>query len=169
MSGGLGYTAAMSAERLPSDGRPGWDRYFMDIAHVVKRRGNCLRRKVAAVVVKDRRIISTGYNGTPRGVRNCCDGGCARCASGAPSGSALGECVCSHAEENSITQAAYHGIALKGATIYVTLSPCLTCAKMIINAGIVEVVYDEEYQFGDQTRALLKEAGVACRRISDAT
>jgi dCMP deaminase len=149
-----------------SDDRPDWDTYFMDIAHVVKRRGNCCRRKVAAVVVKDRRIISTGYNGTPRGVRNCCDGGCARCASDAPSGTALGDCICSHAEENSITQAAYHGISLKGASIYVTLSPCLTCAKMIINSGILEVVYDEEYHFGDQTRALLAEAGVLCRRIA---
>ena len=149
----------------PSDSRPDWDTYFMDIAHVVGTRGNCSRRRVAAVVVKDRRIISTGYNGTPRGVKNCMDGGCARCASNAPSGSGLGECICSHAEENAITQAAYHGISTKGATIYVTLSPCLTCSKMIINAGIREVVYDEEYAFNDQTRALLAEAKVLCRRI----
>ena len=147
-------------------GRPDWDTYFMEIAHVVKNRGNCSRRKVAAVVVKDRRIISTGYNGTPRGVRNCCDGGCARCASDAPSGTALGDCICSHAEENAITQAAYHGIALKDATIYVTLSPCLTCAKMIINSGIKEVVYDEEYSFNDQTRALLDEANVLFRQLT---
>ncbi len=139
----------------------------MDIARVVSRRGNCCRRKVAAVVVKDRRLISTGYNGTPRGVRNCCEGGCDRCASDVPSGSALGECICSHAEENSITQAAYHGISLKDATIYVTLSPCLTCAKMIINSGILEVVYDEEYRFSDQTRSLFAEAGVRCRRFID--
>lgn len=138
----------------------------MEIAHVVKSRGNCLRRKVAAVVVKERRIISTGYNGTPRGITNCCEGGCARCASDVPSGSGLGDCICSHAEENSITQAAYHGISLKDSTIYVTLSPCLTCAKMIINAGIREVIYDEEYCFSDQTRALLAEAGVICRRYS---
>ncbi len=148
-----------------NDKRPDWDTYFMDIAHVVSSRGNCSRRKVAAVVVKERRLISTGYNGTPRGTRNCCDGGCARCASDAPSGSALGDCICSHAEENSITQAAYHGISLKGSTIYVTLSPCLTCAKMIINSGIVEVVYDEDYHFSEQTRSLFAEAGVRCRRI----
>lgn len=145
--------------------RPGWDAYFMDIAHVVKTRSNCSRRQVAAVIVKDRRIISTGYNGTPRGVRNCCDGGCARCASDAPSGSGLGECICSHAEENSITQAAYHGISTKDATIYVTLSPCLMCAKMIINAGIREVVYDEEYSVTGQTKAVLAEAGVKLRRL----
>jgi len=137
----------------------------MDIAHVVKTRGNCSRRKVAAIIVKDKRIISTGYNGTPRGITNCCDGGCVRCASNAPSGSGLGECICSHAEENSIVQAAYHGISVKDATIYVTLSPCLTCAKMIINAGIVEVIYDEEYSFNDQTRALFAEAGVNCRKF----
>ena len=147
-------------------GRPDWDTYFMDIAHVVSTRGNCVRRRVAAVVVKDRRIISTGYNGTPRGVKNCNDGGCPRCAGNAPSGSALGDCLCSHAEENSITQAAYHGISTNGAVIYVTLSPCLTCAKMIINAGIREVVYDEEYALNEQTRALLAEAGVECRRIA---
>ena len=111
------------------------------------------------------RIISTGYNGTPRGVRNCNEGGCPRCASSAPSGTGLGECICSHAEENSITQAAYHGISTKGATIYVTLSPCLMCSKMIVNAGIREVVYDEEYSVTEQTKAVLAEAGVVLRRL----
>jgi dCMP deaminase len=146
--------------------RPDWDTYFMDIAHVVARRGNCVRRQVAAVLVQDRRIVSTGYNGTPHGIRNCIEGGCPRCASDAPSGSGLGECICSHAEENAIAQAAYHGIAVRGATLYCTLSPCLLCAKMIINAGIVEVVYEDEYQFGPQTRALFREAGVRCRRFT---
>lgn len=145
--------------------RPGWDDYFMDIAGVVARRGNCLRRRVAAVIVKDRRIISTGYNGTPRGIRNCYEGGCQRCSGSAKSGEGLGECVCSHAEENAIVQAAYHGIAVNGAMLYSTLSPCLLCAKMIINAGIREVVYDQEYQFSVQTRRLLREAGVKCRKI----
>jgi len=146
--------------------RPDWDHYFMDIATVVAKRGNCRRRQVAAVVVKDQRLVSTGYNGTPRGVRNCCEGGCARCASDAPSGADLGECVCCHAEENAITQAAYHGIALRGATLYSTLSPCLICAKMIVNAGIVEVVFGNEYEFSEQTRALLHEAGVRYRRLN---
>ena len=153
------------SDHKPSDSRPDWDTYFMGIAHVVSSRGNCSRRRVAAIIVKDRRIISTGYNGTPRGVKNCMDGGCPRCASTAPSGSSLGDCICSHAEENSLTQAAYHGISTKDATIYVTLSPCLTCAKMIINAGIKEVIYDEEYSFNEQTRALLAEAKVLCRHI----
>ena len=137
----------------------------MEIAGVVARRGNCLRRQVAAVIVKDRRIVSTGYNGTPRGIRNCCEGGCPRCASEAPSGADLAECICSHAEENAITQAAYHGIALKDAMIYCTLSPCLICAKMIINAGIREVVYAAAYHMSDQTKALFVEAGVRCRQL----
>lgn len=137
----------------------------MDIALVVATRGNCCRRQVAAVIVKDYRIISTGYNGTPRGVKNCCEGGCVRCAGDAPSGADLGECICSHAEENAITQAAYHGIAVRGATLYSTLSPCLICAKMIINAGIVEVVYGKEYEFNVQTRDLLHQAGVRYRKL----
>ena len=146
--------------------RPDWDTYFMDIAHVVARRGNCRRRQVAAVIVKDRRLISTGYNGTPRGVKNCFEGGCKRCAGEAPSGADLGDCVCSHAEENAITQAAYHGIAVRDSVLYSTLSPCLICAKMIINAGIREVVYETEYQFSAQTRDLLQEAGVIIRQFT---
>jgi dCMP deaminase len=145
--------------------RPDWDAYFMDIALVVAKRGNCTRRQVAAVIAKDRRIISTGYNGTPRGVRNCYEGGCPRCATDAPSGSNLSECICSHAEENAITQAAYHGIALRGASLFCTLSPCLTCAKMIINAGLQEVVFESEYEFNEQTRELLHEAGVRYRKL----
>ena len=148
--------------------RPEWDSYFMDIAHVVKLRGNCTRRQVAALIVRDRRIISTGYNGTPLGVKNCCDGGCPRCKGDAPSGSDLGDCVCCHAEENTITQAARHGTTVEGATLYCTLSPCLICAKMIINAGIAEVVYEDEYEFSVQTRDLFVQAGVRCRQFQRA-
>ena len=96
--------------------RPSWDEYFMDIARVVASRSNCVKRKVAAVIAKDRRIISTGYNGTPRGVRNCNEGGCPRCNAFADGGTRLDECLCSHAEENAITQAAYHGVAVRGGT-----------------------------------------------------
>jgi len=145
--------------------RPGWDKYFMDIALVAASRSNCSRRHVAAVLVRERRIISTGYNGTPRGVRNCSDGGCPRCNSDTPSGHGLGDCLCCHAEENAIVQAAYHGIAVKGSTLYTTFSPCLTCAKMIINAGIVEVVYYKHYTIDDVSTALLKEAGVVVRPL----
>ena len=147
--------------------RPGWDQYFMDIALVAASRSNCTRRHVAAVVVRDRQIISTGYNGTPRGIRNCSDGGCPRCNSDVPSGEGLRQCLCSHAEENAIVQAAYNGIRLKGATLYTTYSPCLLCAKMIINAGIVEVVYHEHYTIDDVSTALLKEAGVKIRAVDE--
>lgn len=147
--------------------RPGWDQYFMSIAHVAASRGNCCRRQVAAVLVRDCRIISTGYNGTPRGVRNCCDGGCPRCNSDTPSGKNLSECLCSHAEENAIVQAAYHGIAVKSATLYTTYSPCLQCAKMIINAGIREVVYHTRYTIDDVSLALLHEAGVIVRSLDE--
>jgi dCMP deaminase len=148
------------------DPRPDWDTYFMEIAHVVSTRANCSLRKVAAVIVSDRRIISTGYNGTPRGVTNCFEGGCPRCSGNAPSGTSLEECICVHAEQNAICQAAYHGISVADATIYVTISPCLTCAKLIINAGIREVVYGGDYAFTEQTEKLLKEAGVTCRRFN---
>lgn len=145
--------------------RPGWDEYFMNIAHVVATRSNCSRRNVAAVLVLDNRIISTGYNGTPRGITNCNEGGCPRCNSDTPSGHNLSECLCSHAEENSITQAAYHGIAVKGATLYTTYSPCLNCAKMIINAGIKEVVYHQRYSIDDVSTKLLQDAGVIIRPL----
>lgn len=147
--------------------RPGWDRYFMDIALVAAKRSNCMRRQVAAIIVKDCRIISTGYNGTPRGLKNCYEGGCPRCASDAPSGQNLRECVCSHAEENSIVHAAYHGIATKDATLYTTFSPCLLCTKMIINAGIKEVAYQAKYSLDELPQELLQQAGIKIRSLED--
>jgi len=145
--------------------RPGWDDYFMSIARVVASRSNCVKRKVAAVVTIDRRIISTGYNGTPRGTRNCNEGGCPRCNQLAEGGTRLDECLCSHAEENAITQAAYHGVSLKGATIYSTFLPCLQCTKMIINSGIAEVVYQSDYPLGETSHALFSEASIRLRQI----
>lgn len=145
--------------------RPSWDEYFMNIAKVVASRSNCVKRKVAAVIVKDKRIISTGYNGTPRGVKNCDEGGCPRCNSFAESGKNLEDCYCSHGEENAIVQASYHGISIKGAIIYSTFSPCLLCTKMILNAGIAEVVYNAEYPLADAPLKLLKEAGVIVRQV----
>ena len=140
--------------------RPSWDQYFMDIARQVAARSNCMKRQVAAVIVADRRIISTGYNGTPRGVKNCNEGGCPRCNNFSESGRNLEECLCSHGEENAIVQASYHGIAIKDATLYTTYSPCLLCSKMIINAGIRRVVYNEAYPLNDTAMRMLKEAGV---------
>jgi dCMP deaminase len=144
--------------------RPDWDEYFMSIAKVVASRSNCIKRKVAAVIVKDRRIISTGYNGTPRGAKNCNEGGCPRCNGMAPSGSALDECLCCHGEENAITQAAYHGTSLKGSTLYTTFAPCLLCTKMIINSGIVEVVYNQEYPLNERALSLLRQCGITLRQ-----
>ena len=145
--------------------RPDWDEYFMGIAKVVSLRSNCVKRKVAAVIVKDKRVISTGYNGTPRGVKNCSEGGCPRCNSFTSSGTKLEECLCSHGEENAITQSAYHGVNISGATIYTTFSPCLLCTKMIINSGIREVVYNQHYSLGGTALRLLKEAKIRVRKL----
>lgn len=155
----------MQNNKEKAKNRPGWDEYFMNIADVVASRSNCSRRHVAAVIVKDYRIISTGYNGTPRGIKNCFEGGCARCNSETPSGEKLDECICSHGEENAIVQAAYHGISVKDGTLYTTFSPCLLCAKMIINAGIKEVVYKERYSIDGSAMDLLKEAEVKIRAL----
>ena len=139
----------------------------MEIAHVVAKRSNCSRRKVGAVIMNRNHILSAGYNGTPRGVKNCFEGGCPRCAGKTPSGKGLDECLCTHAEQNAICQAALHGVAIDGATLYVTISPCLICAKLIINAGIREVVYDGDYTaFLDTVKKMFKSAGVKYRRFA---
>jgi len=152
--------ATALSELQVSFARPSWDQYFMDIAKQVAARSNCMKRQVAAVIVSDRRIISTGYNGTPRGVKNCNEGGCPRCNGFSESGKNLEECLCSHGEENAIVQASYHGIAIRDATLYTTYSPCLLCSKMIINAGIRRVVYNESYPLNDTATRMLQEAGV---------
>ncbi|MCL6088895.1 MAG: deaminase [Candidatus Marsarchaeota archaeon] len=145
--------------------RPTWDQYFMNISKEICTRSNCMKRQVGAVIVRDKRIVSTGYNGTPRGVRNCNEGGCKRCNSFAESGTKLDECICSHAEENSIVQAAYHGISIRGGTLYTTYSPCLNCTKMILNAGLEEVVYNEAYPLSGEPLRLLGEAGIRVRQL----
>ena len=145
--------------------RPSWDEYFMNIAKVVASRSNCMKRKVAAIIVKDKRVISTGYNGTPRGTRNCNEGGCPRCNGLAVSGTALDECLCSHGEENAIVQASYHGVSLKDAIIYTTFAPCLQCAKMIINSGIREVIYNMDYPLNESAFRLFQEADVFIRKL----
>jgi len=155
----------MTSDKPDSNRRPTWDEYFMEIAKVVAARSNCIRRKVAAIIVKDKRVISTGYNGTPRGAKNCSEGGCPRCNESPESGKRLDECFCSHGEENAIVQAAYHGISVKEGVLYSTYSPCLICTKMIINAGLTEVVYNEEYPLSGNSLALLEEAGVKVRKL----
>ena len=145
--------------------RPSWDEYIMDIAKVVASRSNCMKRKVAAIIVRDKRVVSTGYNGTPRGTRNCNEGGCPRCNSLAASGTALDECLCSHGEENAIVQASYHGTALKDSIIYTTFAPCLQCCKMIINSGIREVIYNMDYPLNESAFRLFQEANVFIRKL----
>lgn len=139
--------------------RPSWDEYFMGIARLVSTRSTCLRRQVGAVIVRDRRILTTGYNGPPRGIAHCDVVGCLREQMGVPSGQRLDICRALHAEQNAIIQAALHGVSTEGAMIYVTHQPCFTCAKMIINAGIVRVVYGEGYP-DELARQVLEEAQV---------
>ncbi len=134
------------------------------MAMLAASRSTCVRRHVGAVVVKDRMVLSTGYNDTPRGLPNCGDGGCARCTSEVPSGQALDTCLCLHAEQNAIIQAAYHGVAIAGATIYTTHQPCLTCAKMIVNVGIRRIVFAGEYP-DPLALEMLQHAEVALERV----
>lgn len=145
--------------------RPSWNEYFMRMAVLASSRSTCLRRRVGAVVVKDRMVLSTGYNDTPRGLPNCGDGGCARCASTAPSGQALDTCLCLHAEQNAIIQAAYHGAAISGAAMYITHQPCLTCAKMIVNVGIRRMIFAGDYP-DPLAVEMLSDAGVTIERLS---
>jgi len=144
----------------PLDRRPPWDEYFGEICQVVARRSTCLRRQVGAILVKDRRILATGYNGPPRGLKHCAElGGCYRERMGVPSGQRQELCRALHAEQNAIIQAALHGVSTVGSTMYVTTFPCSLCAKMLINAGVERVVYRGDYP--DQLAAeMLEEAGV---------
>jgi dCMP deaminase len=140
-------------------GRPSWDEYFMDIARLVSGRSTCLRRHVGAVIVKDRRILATGYNGAPSGLPHCDETGCVRQQHNVPPGERHELCRGIHAEQNAIIQSANYGTGIAGSTIYSTHHPCSVCAKMIINAGIVRVVTDDSYP--DTLAAeLLRDAGV---------
>jgi dCMP deaminase len=123
--------------------RPDIDSYFMQIAQVVATRATCLHRRVGAVLVRGKQIVSTGYNGAAAGHPHCLDIGCAR--EGVPSGQNMERCRAAHAEQNAINQAARHGIAIEGATLYCTHYPCSACAKSIVNAGVVRVVYEADY------------------------
>lgn len=146
--------------------RPDWDQYFLQIAQVVAKRSTCLRRQIGAVIVRDRRILTTGYNGAPSGLAHCVDSGCLRDELGIPSGTRTELCRALHSEMNAIIQAAQHGVSTKGATLYCTHQPCSVCARMLINAGICRVVYIGDYP-DDFTRELLGEAGVELVRYTD--
>lgn len=139
--------------------RPSWDEYFMRIAREVAGRSTCLRRKVGAVIVRDKRILTTGYNGAPRGIRHCEDRGCLRDELKVPSGERHELCRGLHAEMNALLQAAIHGVSVEGSTLYCTNRPCSLCAKMLINSGVSRIVIGEGYpdELGEE---LLQEAGI---------
>ena len=144
--------------------RPTWDEYFLEVAHLVSKRATCLRRKVGAVLVKDKRILATGYNGAPAGLDHCLDTGCLRQELNIPSGERHELCRALHAEQNVLVQAALYGISTKGSILYVTNQPCIICAKMLINAGIKEIVIAHGYP---DAKALefLKKAKIKIREI----
>lgn len=142
--------------------RPSWEEYFMDIARLVAKRSSCLRRQVGAVIVKHKNILATGYNGTPSGITHCSETGCLREQLKIPSGERHELCRGLHAEQNVIVQAAKHGINIEGATLYCTNSPCIICSKMIINAGIKEIVYLDGYP-DILSKDILAESGIDFR------
>lgn len=148
-----------------NDMRPTWDEYFLSIARVVSGRSTCLRREVGALVVKDRRILATGYNGAPRGLAHCLEVGCLRDEAHAESGTAHELCRGLHAEQNAIIQAALHGVSIDGGVLYGTHQPCVLCTKMLINSGILAIYYLEPYPDPLAVK-LLKEAGVVSEKMT---
>lgn len=148
--------------------RPDWDSYFMEIAGIVSKRSTCMRRSVGALIVKDKRILSTGYNGAPSGLRHCRDVGCVREERNVASGERHELCRGLHAEQNAIIQAAYHGVPIKEGSLYSTHLPCSICVKMIVNAGIVQVLYLEGYP--DELAAkLISESGIIVKQVRSET
>jgi len=139
--------------------RPSWETYFMDITFLVAKRSTCLRRTVGALIVKDKRILSTGYNGAPTGIKHCIETGCLREKLNVPSGERHELCRGIHAEQNAIIQAAYHGASIKDATLFCTNMPCSICAKMIINAGLKKVYYHSGYA-DSMSEEMFAEVGI---------
>lgn len=143
--------------------RPSWDEYFLEVARLVSRRTTCLRRSVGAVLVKDKKILATGYNGAPSGLSHCIDIGCLREKLKIPSGERHELCRGLHAEQNALIQASLYGISAKDSVLYITNQPCIICAKMLINAGIKEIVIAEGYP-DKMARDFLNEAKIKVRR-----
>lgn len=139
--------------------RPSWDEYFQTITRDVAERSTCLRRHVGAIIVKDRRILATGYNGAPTGLEHCLTTGCLREQLGIPSGQKHELCRGAHAEQNAVIQAARYGVPIDGATVYCTNQPCIVCAKILINAGICKIVYENSYP-DELSEQMLGEAGI---------
>ena len=147
------------------ESRPSWGTYFMNITNLVAERSTCTRRAVGAVLVKEKRILSTGYNGAPTGLKHCLEVGCLREKLGVVSGQMHELCRGIHAEQNAIIQAAYHGVSVNGAVIYCTNQPCSICARMIINAGIQKIYYQSGYA-DSLAKELLGEAGIELKQIN---
>ncbi|GAA6011337.1 hypothetical protein JCM10207_008305 [Rhodosporidiobolus poonsookiae] len=176
------FLSAISLEKIASLLRPSWDTYFMLLASLASLRSNCMKRRVGAVLVRDKRVVSTGYNGTPRGVRNCGEGGCGRCNSHGDGlmlepeegkgmsrvGEALDECLCLHAEENALLEAGRERVSgggTTGAVLYCNTCPCLRCTVKIVQCGVTEVVYSLSYSMDAASRKVMDEAGVVLRQI----
>jgi dCMP deaminase len=147
------------------DDRPTWDEYFMEIADVVTKRSNCVSRKVGAVITVDNQIITTGYNGAPKGLHHCVDaGGCLRKLNKIESGTRQEVCRAAHAEQNAIISAAVRGVSIKGGTLYLNTYPCSICTRMIINAEIKRIVYDSDYN-DPLSKEMLDESGIEVLRL----
>ena len=161
------YYSFLDTLDLPSPVRlrPTWDAYFMRLASLASLRSNCMKRRVGCVLVHNCRIISTGYNGTPRNLTNCNEGGCDRCNSARQGGVGLATCLCLHAEENALLEAGRERIR-EGAVLYCDTCPCLTCSVKIAQVGVKEVVYSQTYNMDEASRRVLKEAGVELRQFS---
>lgn len=148
----------MSAER------PSWDDYFLKLTELVATRSTCLRRKIGAILVREKHILSTGYNGAPQGLPHCLDIGCLREQEGVPSGQRHEMCRAIHAEQNAIIQAARHGVNIVGSTLYCTTQPCVICTKMLINSGVKRILYRDGYP-DDLSMEMLKQAGVEVIKV----
>jgi dCMP deaminase len=138
--------------------RPSWDNYFIELANLASQRSNCMKRRVGCVLVRNNRVVATGYNGTPRNTTNCNEGGCHRCNSNTRGGEGLDYCLCLHAEENAILEAGRE--RCEGSVLYCSTCPCLFCAKKIIQAGITRVVYSESYAMDSRSESLLKQVDI---------
>lgn len=140
--------------------RPSWDEYFINMAHLVSTRSNCVSRKVGAVITLDNQVISTGYNGAPKGLYHCIDkGGCLRKIKNIESGTRQEICRAVHAEQNAIISAAIKGVSIKGSTIYINTYPCSICTRMLINAEIKRIVYDSDYS-DELSKEMLEESKI---------
>ncbi|MBF0202175.1 MAG: cytidine/deoxycytidylate deaminase family protein [Desulfamplus sp.] len=155
----------VSASSISST-RPSWDNYFMGIADLVSTRSTCLRRRVGAVIVMERRILCTGYNGAPSGITHCSETGCIRREMHVPSGERHELCRGVHAEQNAVIQAARYGISVLGASLYCTNQPCSICAKMIVNAGIVHVCFRQPYN-DPMSLEMFSQAGLSLSIVED--